>query len=609
MPADFEISPVIPPVQPQPTPGNTPTPAPSAPVSPGMPKQKNTQRILKWFILVAAGLFVVTVGSLWWGGNSFSDKDVVLAIDGPDRATSGDEVTYTVKWRNDTRVPLSEMSFRIFYPEGSIVLKDGQPTTPESEGFEVDALNPGESGEREIKLFLVGDKGAIKNLKVHLIFKAGTLRSAFEKETTVSTTITDLPVTLALVAPPSAVPGQPVQYILDARNDSGADITDLKVVFKYPDGFVVQQMRPQPDTGNTEWLLDTLRSGQATRITVTGVLSGNERETKTVEAVLQQKLNGQYVDYVRTEAFTMLSSPLLSVRVTTSEGREYVSFAGDTLRYTVTYGNTSQFTLSGLDLSIKLEGDMYDFSRIRADQGFFDDDTQTLRYDSSGVSEFSSLRPGQTGSVFFTIPLKAGFAGQMDGAKTFFVKATARLSTSNVPSGVDGDEVFSLDSLITKISTQPNLSQAILYDDGAGSGPLPPVVGQKTFFTVRWQLTNPGNDVRDAKVTATLPPGVTFEDVVFATNGTPPVFNRTSNTVTWNVGTLPFGTGNGTSRYEARFKISITPSSNQQGTTPALVAGATLTGTDSFTGQTVQMRLNDYTTASVENHSDDGRVQ
>ncbi len=607
MPADFEISPVIPPVQkvqPQPAPQATPTPAP---ISPGMPKQRNTQRILKWLILVAAGLFVVTVGSLWWGGNSFSDKDVALTIDGPDRATSGDEITYTVKWRNDTRVALSEMSFRIFYPEGSIVLKDGQPTNPESEGFQIDTLNPGESGEREFKLFLVGDKGAIKNLRVHLIFKAGTLRSAFEKDVTIATTITDLPVTLALVAPPSAVPGQPIQYILDARNDSDVDLADLKVVFKYPDGFVVQQMKPQPDTGNTEWLLDTLRSGQATRITVTGVLSGNERETKNVEVVLQQKLNGQYVDYVRAEAFTMLSSPLLSVRVATSEGRDYVSFAGDTLRYTVTYGNTSQFTLSGLNLNIKLEGDMYDFSRIRADRGFFDDSTKTLRYDSSGVPNFSSLRPGQTGSVFFTIPLKAGFGSQMGGANNFFVKATARLSTSNVPSGVDGDEVFSLDSLITKISTQPNLSQAILYDDGAGSGPLPPQVGQKTTFTVRWQLTNPGNDIRDAKVTATLPPGVTFEDAVSATNGTPPTVK--SSVVTWAVGTLPFGTGNGTARYEARFRISITPSTNQQGSNPALVAGATLTGTDSFTGQAIQVRLKDYTTDSIENHPEDGRVQ
>ncbi len=565
--------------------------------------------MLKWLIFVAAGLFVITVGSLWLGGSSFSDKDVAVTVDGPDRGTSGDEVKYTVKWRNDTRVPLTEMSFRVFYPEDSIVIVDGKPTTPESEGFVIDRLEPGQSGEREMSFFLVGDKGSIKTLRVHLIFKAGTLRSAFEKDVTISTTITDLPVDVALVAPPTSVAGQPIQYILDVRNETTTDLKDLKVIFTYPDGFVVQQLKPQPDSGNTEWLLDALDAGEASRITVTGVLSGNERETKTVQVVIQHKLNDQYVDYVRTEAFTMISDPPLSVSLSPADGREYVSFAGDTLRYTVNYSNNSRFTLLGLLLGVKLEGDMFDFSRVQVDKGFFDEGSKTIVYDSSGVSELGNLRPGQKGSVTFTVPLKAGFSGQLGGSKSFFVKATARLATTNVPSGLDGDEVFAQDSLITKISTQPTLSQSVLYDDGAGSGPLPPKVGQETTFTVRWQLTNPGNDVKETKVVVTLAPGVTFKAEATATNGTAPVFNSNANTVTWTVGLLPFGTGNGTPRYEGRFKISIKPSSNQVGTLPALLKAATLTGIDGFTTQSLRVQLKDYNTDSVENHPKDGLVE
>lgn len=197
----------------------------------------------------------------------------------------------------------------------------------------------------------------------------------------------------------------------------------------------------------------------------------------------------------------------------------------------------------------------------------------------------------------------------MGGASSFFVKATAKLSTSNVPSGIDGNEVFALDSVITKIGSQPALAQAALYDNGAGSGPMPPVVGSETTFTMRWQLTNPGNDVRTAKVTATLPPGVSFKGASTATNGMPPVYDQTRNTVTWTVGTLAFGTGNGTPRYEATFKISIKPSSSQQNTTVKLISGSTLSGTDGFTGQTVQSKPNDLTTASVEGHLNEGTVQ
>ena len=565
---------------------------------------------MKWLILVAAGLIVVTVGALWWGGSSFSDKGVILTLEAPDHATSGDEIVYKITYRNDTRVPLSAMSFRLFYPEGSLILKDGQPTAPESEGFVVDRLDPGQSGTKELKVFMVGDKGAIRTARLNVIFNAGTLKSSFQKETTIATTITALPVTLTLVAPPTSVTGQPIQYLLDMRNDSGQDLNDLKIVLKYPDGFVVQKMNPGPSSGNTIWDFATLGTTGGKRITVDGVLQGNEGETKTVTAVLQRNLNGQYVDYVRTEAFTMISSPLLSVTISPEGGRDFVTFPGDTLRYTITYTNNSRFTLLGLLLGVKLEGDMYDIPTLQSQQGFYDDSTRTLAYDSAGVPDLGALTPGRTGRLTFSIRLKAGLSGSsIGGTSSFFVKATARLSTSNVPSGIDGNEVFALDSAITKIGSQPTLTQAVLYDNGAGSGPLPPVVGSETVYTIRWQLTNPGNDIRDAKVIATLPPGVTFKDAPTVTNGTPPVFDRTRNAVTWTVGTLPYGTGNGTPRYEATFKISIKPSSPQQNTTIKLITGSTLSGTDGFTGQAVQSKPKDLTTNDVEGHLNEGVVQ
>ncbi|MCC6934444.1 MAG: hypothetical protein IT406_01985 [Candidatus Yanofskybacteria bacterium] len=607
MPADFEISPLITPVTP------TPSARPQMPSSGGgavPPMRRRSNQLLKWLILAAAGLFVLTVGSLWWGGSSFSDKGVSIALQAPDHATSGDEITYTITYRNDTKVPLTDIRFRLFYPEGTIVLKDGAPTTPESEGFTVDQLDPGRSGSQEVKAILVGDKGAMQTARLKTIFRAGTLRSNFEKESTATTTITALPVTLTLAAPPTTVAGQAVQYVLDIRNDSGADLSDLKVTLAYPDGFVVQKMDPNPSSGNTVWNIESLNAGAGKRIRVDGALSGSEGEAKIVSAVIQRNLNGQYVDYVRTEAFTMISSPLLSVSITPAGGRDYVAFPGDVLRYTIAYANNSRFTLLGLMLGVKLEGDMYDTSRVDVSPGFFDDATKTAVFDAASVPDFSALPPGKSGKVMLSVPLKAGLSGgQLGGAKSFFVKATARLATSQVPTGIDGNEVFAIDSVVTKIGSQPTLTQALVYDGGAGSGPLPPVAGQETSVMVRWQLANPGNDVRDAKVIATLPAGVVFAGAPTAAQGTAPVYDRTRNTVTWSVGTLPFGTGNGTPRYEATFKISFKPSESQRGQSVPLINGATLTGTDAFTGQLVQATLRNLTTDNIEGHPNDGRVQ
>ncbi len=615
MPADFEISPLITPPESQTTTPAPPLFSPAQPVSPPAPASpppmaRKSNKTLKTFILIAAGLFVVTIGALWWGGSSFSDKDIVLTLEAPSAVTSGDEITYKITYKNNTKLVLTKMSFRLFYPTGSIVLDDGNPTTPESEGFTVERLNPGETQTKEVKVFLVGDKGTIQTARLNLIFNAGSLRSAFQKEVTASTTITALPVTLTLVAPPTTVTGQPVQYLVDFRNDSEVDLSDLKLVMTYPDGFTVQTMRPDASTGNTMWSVPTLDINQGKRITVTGILSGDERTTKTVTAVLQRNLNGQYVDYVRTEAFTVISSPLLSVTIAPSTGREYVSFPGDTLRYIVTYANNSRFTLLGTSLTVKLEGDMYDISRLQAPQGSLNDATRTIEFTSAGVPDFSALPPGKSGRIEFSIPLKPGLSGStIGGSQSFYVKATSRFSTMNIPSGIDSDEIFALDSVITKIGSQPTLSQAILYDAPFGSGPYPPQVGAETVFTVRWQITNPGNDVRNGVVTASLPPGVTFKGNASTANGSAPLFNATTKTVTWSVGTVPFGTGSGIPRYEAIFQIAITPSSNQQGSSPKLVTSAVLNGTDGFTNQAVQSSARDVTTDSVENHSGEGRVQ
>lgn len=611
MPADFEISPLItPPPQSTVPPAQAPVSAPqpfNQSQQPSMPRKNN--QLLKWLILVAAGLIVLTVGALWWGGSSFSDKDVVLLLEAPSSVTSGDEIVYRITYTNNTKLVLSEMSFRLFYPAGSIVMKDGSPTTPESEGFVIDSLEPGQTQTKELKIFMVGDKGAIRTAKLNLIFKAGSLRSSFQKEVTAATTISSLPVTVTLVAPPTTVSGQPVQYIVDVRNDSAESLSDLKLTLTYPEGLAVQSTRPDPSSG-ASWDIASLDAGEGKRFTITGTLSGNERETKTVSGVLQRNLNGQYVDFVRTEAFTVISSPLLSVTVMPSGGRDYVAFPGETLRYSVTYTNNSRYTLLGMLLGIKLEGEMFDTSRLQSQQGFYNDATKTLVFDPAGVPDFSSFPPSRTGKLDFTVPLKPGISGTaIGGAQSFYVKATARLSTANVPTGIDSDEVFALDSVITKIGAQPSLAQAVLYDAPFGAGPLPPTVGSETTFTVRWQLTNPGNDIKNATVTASLPPGVTFKGNAATVNGTAPVFDSISKKITWKVGSIPFATGNGAPRFEATFQVAITPASNQLNTSPKLIIGALLTGTDGFTGQAVEATARDVTTGNIENHENEGKVQ
>jgi len=177
-------------------------------------------KIFKYLVLLLFVLLTISIGSFFFGRASFSDKGVKIEIEGPEQAAVGDEILYKIKYENNTKVTLHNLSFLFFYPEESVVIRDGKISEDLTERFSVDQLLPGMSEEKEFKAFLIGDKGDVKEAKVTLSFRAGSIKSSFEKSAVLSTTIVNIPLVLTLVAPPNTVSGQSLTYILDYRNES-----------------------------------------------------------------------------------------------------------------------------------------------------------------------------------------------------------------------------------------------------------------------------------------------------------------------------------------------------------------------------------------------------
>jgi hypothetical protein len=96
-----------------------------------------------------------------------------------------------------------------------------------------------------------------------------------------------------------------------------------------------------------------------------------------------------------------------------------------------------------------------------------------------------------------------------------------------------------------------------------------------------WSLSNTANDISNAQVIATLPqwmqfvgtPSPTIEDLTY---------NPSTQEITWNVGTIPAGTGITEPGRQVSFQVQFTPSLSQVGTVPIIINSATLTGHDDF---------------------------
>lgn len=582
-----------------------------------MPAPFFSRRRIKLFSLGAAVLLAVALVFFFLGRGSFSESNVELKIEGPQEISAGELVSYKITYANNNKVSLSGVKLNFFYPGDAIIMRDQNILNVTNENFDIGELKSGESGKKTLTAYIVGDRGNIKMARATLAFKPSNLGSVFQKEASLATTITTLTVPITLVAPPTVINGQNINYLVDYRNQSKEDLKDLRFQVHYPEGFKSSKFSPQPTTrgqGRDIWEISLLKQGEGSRITIQGTLNGGERETKIVSVILQKKIttaNGEsYVDFEKTEASSVISTPLLSVGFVLNDSTDYTAHLSDFLRYDVNFKNNSNADIANLSLSVHLDGNMFDLATVKSD-GFFDSRLNTIFWNSSTIPELGNLRPGQSATVKFEARLKDNFPGGI-GARDSFVKTSALLETPNVPADLDVDKLTAESELITRISTAPTFNQKILLSDSVfgSSGPFPPKVDEKTVFTVRWNLVNPSSNLTPAKVTAVLMPGVAWEDRVRLSGSQPqPVYDDRQKTVTWDLGALPAGVGVSFPQYEANFQISISPSVNQVGQSAPLLKSVRFDGTDTFTGEKISRTILDVSTSNISDSQASGVVE
>jgi hypothetical protein len=250
--------------------------------------------------------------------------------------------------------------------------------------------------------------------------------------------------------------------------------------------------------------------------------------------------------------------------------------------------------ISDLEIEAKVGGNSLDRFTVSASSGFYRSIDNTILWDKTTKPNFVVVEPSGGGIVSFTLasyPLSTLLSsGRIGNELTVDVSVKAkRFSDANVP-----EEITSSVSKTIRINSNITLNGKSLYFTGpfSNQGPIPPRADQNTTYTIVWTATNTLNDVSDAVVRAVLPGYVTWVGNISPTNESV-TYNSSTREVDWNVGSIKAGAGLSGLPREVAFQVSIIPSLSQRGTSPIIVGPAAITGTDRFTGAT----LNDSATA------------
>src|SRR3989338_2699415 len=222
-------------------------------------------RLLKWLLILAFVVAAVGVGFFLFSRSSFSPGKVEFKINAPEEISSGEKVVYSIEYRNDNEKAIKDLHLTFFYPHDAVDIRNGRLTALQTESVKLNDLGSGEEGKIEFPAYLVGSRGDIKKARAIMSFYGEGIPSVFKKETSVATNISSLAVSLTLVAPPNAISGQEVTYLLDYRNESPDDLSDLRFKFTYPSGFISSKF--SPNTFFSKDILDVkkLKSGEGDR--------------------------------------------------------------------------------------------------------------------------------------------------------------------------------------------------------------------------------------------------------------------------------------------------------------------------------------------------------
>jgi uncharacterized repeat protein (TIGR01451 family) len=573
-------------------------------------KKENRKKILKKVLIVA--VVVVAVVGIVWGAlyfrkTSFSEDQVKVTLASPGKVKSGESVDIKIDYQNLNRASLKGAVLYLKYsenfkPSGNLQLESEGPTVSK---FNIGDIKGKGDGQVTIQGKFFGATDALVYLEARLEYKSSTFNSTFASSANSSVYISSSPLTVEISGPLNAASGNAVSYIISYRNTGQEDFNDLKIKAEYPSGFAFSNSEPLTSQENNIWYVGNLAAGQSGQVKINGKIDGERDQEKTISVSIGEFGAGNdFIAYGQAQStLKIVGSPIVVSE--TVNGKSDVAFvnAGDTLIFEVNYKNTGTIALRDVILTLNLDSPILEYSQMemRSGKGAYDEGKKTVTWKPSDVPEFKSLAPNAQGKIAFAIPVKSIIPVKDSKDKNFMFSAEASMDSPDIPTPEGSNKVIASNSVDVKLNSKLITNLLGYYNDPdiSNSGPLPPKVGQETTFTMHLKAANVSNDVTDAKLVATLAPGVTWKNN-FKPESASVDFNDRTNEITWNLGSISAGTGIITDPKELIFQIGVTPQANQAGNFLPLISGVDFTAKDAFTAQPLETKLTEKNTNLTE---------
>ena len=526
------------------------------------------KKIIVFFLIL---LVVVGIISYWFYQERIFSKEVLkLEILGPENIQMGQEFEYTVRYKNNGNFTLEEPKLIFEYPEYSVTDEGKTMLTKDLKD-----IYPGEEQIFQFKTRLLGKENDLKIARAWLSFKPKNLKARYESKTIFTTKIDLVPLNLEFDLPSKIESGKEAQFSLNYYSNIDYTFSDLSIITEYPAEFEFLEANPQA-LEKTEWRIASLKKTEGGRIKIKGKFAGEVGNFLNFKARVGLWQKGEFILLKEINKDVGLINPLLYISQRINGVSDYIASPGEKLHYEIFFRNIGSTPFENQFLLVRLDGAAFDLNTVKTDSGEVQTADNLIIWDWKQVPELRLLDIQEEGKVEFEVQLKDTWASQETNV---IIKDKVNISQIS-------------QEFQTKVNSKLEVLQKGYFTDPifGNSGPIPPVAGQPTTYTINWQVKNFYNDVKDVKVRATLSQGVALTGKISPDSEISKFsFDSNSREIVWTVANdLAAGTGVLNTPPNVSFQISLTPNISQEGKTITLINEANINGEDQWTGKIIQ---------------------
>ena len=518
------------------------------------------------FLLIFSIVLLVGVGGtgFWfYQRNQTSKGDLVLTLLGPDSASAGQEVDYTLRCRNQGKVTIVQPELLFTFPTNAQPIDSKKAIVRK----EIDDIYPGQEKVFTFKAHLFGKVGEIEQAQAKINYRLKGLKAYYNSETVLATSINSVPLTFEFDLPDSVPPKEDFQFFLNYASSFDSPLSNLMIQFTPPADFQFVSSQPQ-GLDNQKWNLPLLLNKQGGQIKIKGMINQETGADELFRAQIGVWVQDHFVPLKEIQQTVKVAHSPLYLSQQVNGQLDYIANPGDLLHYQIFFRNIGDYPLEKQFLVVKLDGSQFDLSTVRAPDGLYQPGDNSILWDWKTHPKLRFLDKQDEGSVEFWVNLK----------KDWKVESESPV-VNDIVSIDQSRRVFPI-----KINSRLELVQQAYHHNEffQDKGPIPFVVGQTTDYTIFWRVKNFCNAVRDLSVQTVLPKGIWFNNQVFPEDEKENLhYDTVSGKLIWNIGQL-----DPEQEATVAFQLSFTPQ-NQADTKLPLIDTSSVSGVDQWTKATI----------------------